>query len=458
MLETRTSTAVSRTFDIADQVNTQAVFSFGSSAHRVTERAGVAHITVTRSGDTSGSATVDYATDDTGAAVDCARVSGLASSRCDFNTAIGTLKFAPGETEKIFDVLINQDSYVEAPFETFTVKLSNTTGGATLGLPSSATVQIDDVSGGLLPNFNVVDDTRAFVRQQYHDFLNREPDPAGLAFWVDNIDQCNDPARRPVDLPADQCRQVMRINTSAAFFLSIEFSQSGGLVHAFLVRAFYAAALDRPNGLPGYLEFIRDTQAVGRGVIVGEGNWQQKLNENREEFMKDFVTRPEFVGLYPTVESPPVYVNKLYLHAFGRTATPGELGEGVNEFGDTSSAADPGARARALLRVTKAGNFGGEVNRSFVQMQYIGYLRRNANELPDSNFDGYDFWLNKLNSFNGNFIEATWSGPLLNRVSIELGSGHDPTPAMTAMSAGPVDVCFRRKGRPHPEQIQQAFL
>jgi hypothetical protein len=40
------------------------------------------------------------------------------------------------------------------------------------------------------------------------------------------------------------------------------------------------------------------------------------------------------------------------------------------------------------------------------QMQYIGYLRRNANELPDSSFDGFEFWLKKLNQFNGNFIEA----------------------------------------------------
>jgi hypothetical protein len=46
------------------------------------------------------------------------------------------------------------------------------------------------------------------------------------------------------------------------------------------------------------------------------------------------------------------------------------------------------------------------MNRSFVQMQYIGYLQRNANDFPDSNFDGYEFWLQKLNRFNGNFIEA----------------------------------------------------
>jgi hypothetical protein len=396
------ATAVSRAFAIAGEVNNQTLIGIESPSYHVTERVGAVQIKVTRTGDTSGATTVDYVTDDTGTATDCAKFNGLASSRCDFNTAVGTLKFAPGETEKTFDVLINRDSYVESPFETFTVKLSNPMAGAALGTNSTATVQVDDVSGGLSPDFNVVDDSRTFVRQQYHDFLNREPDVAGLNFWADNIDQCDDPARRPADQTVAQCKQVMRINTSAAFFLSIEFAQTGGLV-----QAFYAAAFDRPKSLPSYLEFIRDTQAVGRGVVMGEGDWQQKLNENREAFMKDFVMRPEFVGLYPTVDSPNAYVNKLYLHAVGRQPTAGELEEAVNEFGGSPSADDASARARVLLRVTRAQDIAGEVHRrSFVQMQYIGYLRRNANELPDTNFDGYDFWLQKLTQFKGDFIEA----------------------------------------------------
>ena len=39
-------------------------------------------------------------------------------------------------------------------------------------------------------------------------------------------------------------------------------------------------------------------------------------------------------------------------------------------------------------------------------MQYFGYLRRNPNDAPDSNFAGFNFWLNKLNQFNGNFVDA----------------------------------------------------
>ena len=47
-----------------------------------------------------------------------------------------------------------------------------------------------------------------------------------------------------------------------------------------------------------------------------------------------------------------------------------------------------------------------EINRSFVQMQYFGYLRRNPNDPPDGNFAGFDFWLGKLNQFNGDFVNA----------------------------------------------------
>jgi hypothetical protein len=46
------------------------------------------------------------------------------------------------------------------------------------------------------------------------------------------------------------------------------------------------------------------------------------------------------------------------------------------------------------------------MNRSFVQMEYFGYLRRNPNDAPDKNFTGYDFWLNKLNAAGGNYINS----------------------------------------------------
>ena len=49
-----------------------------------------------------------------------------------------------------------------------------------------------------------------------------------------------------------------------------------------------------------------------------------------------------------------------------------------------------------------------EFNRAFVLMQYFGYLRRNPNDPPEPtlDFQGYDFWLNKLNSSKGDFVNA----------------------------------------------------
>src|SRR5207244_1398618 len=81
---------------------------------------------------------------------------------------------------------------------------------------------------------NPLERSEYFVRQQYVDFLNREPDEAGLTFWVNNIESCGADA---------VCREAKRTDTSAAFFLSTEFQQTGYLVY----RTYRAAYGDRPN-------------------------------------------------------------------------------------------------------------------------------------------------------------------------------------------------------------------
>jgi hypothetical protein len=64
-------------------------------------------------------------------------------------------------------------------------------------------------------------------------------------------------------------------------------------------------------------------------------------------------------------------------------------------------------RAQVLRAVAEDSDlFAAETNRAFVLAQFFGYLRRNPNDSPDSNYTGYDFWLTKLNQFNGNFVNA----------------------------------------------------
>jgi len=381
-------------------ITNSTMVTLSQTNYNVNENAGFVTITVNRTGDLSVPVTVDYATDDTGSSNICGTLNtGMESSRCGFTMTLGTLRFAATEATKTFVIPIAQDSYTEGP-EVFTVNLSNLTGtGAGLASPSSSTVTIND-STAPAPNAN--DDPSAFVREQYHDFLNRDPDAAGLQFWINEITSCGSDAA---------CKENKRINVSAAFFLSIEFQQTGNLV-----RSFYVASLNRPatNNMPALVEFQRDTQAMQQGVIVGQDNWQQTLNDNRDAFMKDFVTRAEFPGLYPTNDSPTQYVDKLYQHA-GITPTSSERNDAIGEFGSASTAADAAARGRALLDVTQNATFQSrETNRSFVQMEYFGYLRRNPNDAPDGNFAGYDFWVNKLNANGGNFITAEMVKAFLN--------------------------------------------
>ena len=64
-------------------------------------------------------------------------------------------------------------------------------------------------------------------------------------------------------------------------------------------------------------------------------------------------------------------------------------------------------RASVLRSVTEDADLRtAEFNKAFVLMQYFGYLQRNPDEAPDTDFAGYNFWLNKLNQFNGNFVQA----------------------------------------------------
>src|SRR5436190_19547159 len=122
--------------------------------------------------------------------------------------------------------------------------------------------------------------------------------------------------------------------------------------------------------------------------------------------MRDFVSRAYFAGLYPTTDTPAQYVDKLYQHA-GIIPAASERSNAMAEFGGAATAADAAARGRALLDVTQNATFQQrEMNRSFVQMEYFGYLRRNPNDAPDGDFAGYDFWLNKLDAAHGNFITS----------------------------------------------------
>ena len=368
----------------------QPVVQFSAASYSVQEDCTALTITVNRVGDSSGTVSVDYNTSD-----------GAATERKDYITALGTLQFGAGESSKTFVVLINEDSLVEGT-ETFNVNLGNPAGVA-LGTQATATITITDDASE--PATNAVDDPRTYVCQNYHDFLNRQPDPGGWDFWTNQITSCGSDA---------QCIEVRRINVSASFFLSIEFQQTGYLIERLYKTAYGDATGNSTFGgthqlaVPTvrFTEFLADTQKIGEGVIVLQPGWEQVLETNKQAFILAFVQRSRFTTAFPNALTPAQFVDALNSKA-GNVLSAGERTNAIALFGGAGDSNNISARAQALRQVAEDQDlFNAEFNRAFVLMQYIGYLRRNPNDPQDSDYSGYDFWLTKLNQFNGNYINA----------------------------------------------------
>jgi hypothetical protein len=123
------------------------------------------------------------------------------------------------------------------------------------------------------------------------------------------------------------------------------------------------------------------------------------LEANKLAFIEEWVKRPAFKGLYDG-KSDVDFVDALFANA-GVVNIAERDGMLAGLQGGTET------RSSVLRRMTENQSFSqGEFNSAFVLMQYFGYLRRNPDDAPDSNLDGFNFWLGKLNEFNGNFVQA----------------------------------------------------
>ena len=359
---------------------------FSAAAYSVNEGGGRAAVTVTRSGDTSGVLTVDYGTTDLDAFVvgcaDAAGAAGNAFARCDFATAAGTIRFNVGETQKQITVPIIDDSHVE-PSETFQIRLSNPSGG-TLGTTNAATVTItdNDAAGALNP----VD--RAphgfFVRQQYLDFLSREPDTAGFNAWLNLLNGCQPSAHTGPEV-ASGCDRIYV--SGEGFYRSVEFQTKG----AYAFR-FYKAAHNR---LPEYTEIISDMSFVA-------GQTAEEVYARKAELATRFANRPEFTITYGGLTDQQYVAALLARYQLTQVTTPDpddpDTGvkvvlRSVDLVDRLNGVGGPLTRAQVFRAVADSDEVvAAEFNNTFVAMQYYGYLRRK----PDP--AGYQAWLGVLQS------------------------------------------------------------
>jgi hypothetical protein len=249
--------------------------------------------------------------------------------------------------------------------------------------------EVNYIAGGLavdpytqFTELNPIDRNDFFVRQQYLDFLFREPDAAGFQAWLGVLNNCSDVNNNP------QCDRVL---VSSSFFGSPEFRIKG-----FFVYRFYALAFRQ---LPAYAQIVPDMVSV-------TGQTAAETAQRRAAFADSFVARPEFLARYPVSLSNMDFVNRLMDQYGLQTITTPDPSAPDGSTKVTLTRADLINRLNAVTlmraQVVRAIADSDQVaqiefNPAFVFMQYVGYLKRD----PDA--AGFNAWLNYLNAHPTDF-------------------------------------------------------
>jgi hypothetical protein len=219
----------------------------------------------------------------------------------------------------------------------------------------------------LRPGTNIpitIKDSDFFIQQHYIDFLGRMPEPAGMKFWMNILENCSDRNDNP------ECDRTF---VSSRFFMSDEFQERG-----YFVYRLYDAVIGRLAHFP---EFMADVKRLNGMQTVPE---QIKA---KEDYVKDFSSRQEFRNLYDQHTTADAFITALSNKAGVNPASRATL---VQLAGQSRSAA-----LKAFIETPEvAEKF---YDRGFIAMQYYGYLRRE----PEA--AGFQFWQQKMIETNHDY-------------------------------------------------------
>jgi Carboxypeptidase regulatory-like domain/Domain of unknown function (DUF4214) len=208
-------------------------------------------------------------------------------------------------------------------------------------------------------HLNPLDANEFFVRQHYLDFLNREPDPPGLAGWLSTLNNC-----AAGDTSCD------RVQVSEAFYRSQEFQQRG-----YFIYRFYSVAFGQK---PDYAAFAPDLGRVS-GFLDNA-----QLEAAKTAFIDDFTARPAFARQYDSL-SDTAFVDKLL-----QTAGV-DLSSRRQELIDALRTRRL-RRAAVLREIAESSEvYQKYYNQAFVVMEYFGYLHRDPDAL-------YTDWIRALDA------------------------------------------------------------
>lgn len=219
---------------------------------------------------------------------------------------------------------------------------------------------------------NPIDGAQFFVDRQYQDFLGRYGDLGGFQYWTERVAGNTSNTPPPCATGDRVCENIRHISVSAAFFVENEFQRTGG----FIVRLHKASYGTNPTF----------AQFAGDRVFVPEN---AQLEQNKLSFASAFVQRPEFIQKYPaSLNTSAAFVDAVLLNIKLNSSVDlaSQRNSLINDY-------NTGGRAAVMRSVADNATFAAaEYNKSFVLMQYFGYLQRD----PDAG--GYQFWLDILDN------------------------------------------------------------
>jgi len=139
--------------------------------------------------------------------------------------------------------------------------------------------------------------------------------------------------------------EAKRVETSASFFLSIEFQETGGYALRIQRTAFGRHSNDPFTRYP-YLFFMRDSRTIAQGVVIGQPGADALLEQNKQNYAEQTVLSNEFTIRFPLVPAA-AYVDALFASA-GVTPSAAERTAAISAFG----AGGTTGRIAALRSVT----------------------------------------------------------------------------------------------------------
>jgi uncharacterized protein DUF4214 len=209
------------------------------------------------------------------------------------------------------------------------------------------TVELSEGTNPLVKDNDIFNNARLFAMQQYRDYLSREGESAGIAYWTNQITSGLQTRAQVID----------------SFFNSPEFQTVTPVA-----RLYFAYFLRIPD-YEGLLYWVNQSRS---GVSL-------------DSISQSFAQSPEFIARYGSLSNE-AFVTLVYQNVLGRAPDP----EG---FAYWTGLLNSGAytRGQVMLGFSESPEFrGSSFNKVYVTQMYVGMLRRSPEQ------EGFDYWVHQM--------------------------------------------------------------